>query len=268
MNKLTRKNFLRGMAAAVALPVIGSSAAFANQFEKITSSGKLRVGIDTGFPPFGFLDAGLKPVGSDVEIAQALAADWKLQLELIGTVSATRVPNLTSDRADIIISSLAITPERAQVIDFSRPFSAILAVVVGAKSLKVSSMDDLKGNAVAVTRGAVSDRTMSSAAEKGGFTVRRFDDDATLVTAAVTGQARLVGTASNIGHEIVTRNPDFERKFVQETYELAIGLRKGEPALKAKLDEWILTNLRNGRINAIYKKYHFADLPESISNQK
>lgn len=254
-----------GYVSAAALLVVGSvPIAAADQLEDIMASGVLRVGTDTGFPPFGFLDDKLEPSGSDVEIAKMLAADWGLDLEFVDTVSGTRVSNLTSDRADLIISSLAKNPERAEVIDFSIPYSVIQAVVGGDKSLNVSSVEDLKGLNVAVTRGAVPDFVMGAVAEQYGFTLQRFDDDAALVTAGVTGQAKIVASAGNIMHAISERNDNFEDKFVQKTYLLHFGLRKNEPALMAKVNEWIAANLENGKLNALHKKYHFKDLPPEV----
>ena len=43
-------------------------------------------------------------------------------------------------------------------------------------------------------------------------------------------------------------------------------MRKGEPRLKEKIDTWVRTNLKNGQLNAIYKKYHHMDLPAEVLN--
>ncbi|MCZ7889470.1 hypothetical protein O9X89_22510 [Agrobacterium salinitolerans] len=36
----------------------------------------------------------------------------------------------------------------------------------------------------------------------------------------------------------------------------------------AKLDEWVAANLKNGKLNEIYQKYHGTPLPEEIVNAK
>jgi len=40
------------------------------------------------------------------------------------------------------------------------------------------------------------------------------------------------------------------------------GIRKGNSELKSWVDEWVTTNLKNGKLNAIYKKYFDQSLPE------
>ncbi len=43
-----------------------------------------------------------------------------------------------------------------------------------------------------------------------------------------------------------------------------MGIKKGEPKLMEKLNEWITENLHNGALNAIFKKYYGTDLPAAM----
>ena len=71
-----------------------------------------------GVPPYGMKDAALKSTGSDVETARLLAQDLGVELEIVPTTGANRVPFLQTNKADIVISSMSITPERQKVVDF------------------------------------------------------------------------------------------------------------------------------------------------------
>jgi polar amino acid transport system substrate-binding protein len=42
-------------------------------------------------------------------------------------------------------------------------------------------------------------------------------------------------------------------------------MRKNEPRLKAKLDEFVKAQLKSGELNTIYKKFHGADLPADVT---
>jgi polar amino acid transport system substrate-binding protein len=46
-----------------------------------------------------------------------------------------------------------------------------------------------------------------------------------------------------------------------QTNWLAIGVRKNEPKLLAWVNDWVKTNLKNGKLAAIYKQYHGVDIP-------
>jgi polar amino acid transport system substrate-binding protein len=41
-----------------------------------------------------------------------------------------------------------------------------------------------------------------------------------------------------------------------QTFHLAIGLRKNEPRLMEWVNGWVKANLKNGKLNDIYKSYH------------
>ncbi|MHA6691348.1 transporter substrate-binding domain-containing protein [Devosia sp. A449] len=252
--------------AGAAMVVAISGAAIADQYETIMQSGKLRVATDFAVPPYGMLDASLQPIGLDVEVARKLAADWGLELEFIETAGSSRIPNLLTDKTDLVISSLSITPDRAEVIDFSAPYSVISSVIGGAADDNVTSWDDLKGRAVAVARGTINDTDISAEADKYGFTVTRYEDDATLITAIVSGQSDLIGHAAATLLRVNEAGPalGFETKFVTRASGLGIGVKKGEPELVKHLNEWVAENLANGSLNEITERYTGLPLPEVL----
>lgn len=263
---MRRRTLLGGAAAATCSLGLGSGPARADQLDDITRSGRIRISTDTAIPPAGMVDAAMRPIGSDVETAQLLAADWGLRLEFVPTTGPTRIPNLLTGKADIVVSTLSVTPERAKVIDFSRAYTILQSVVGGGKDVKVAGLGDLRGMGVAVTRGTTQDTRMTGLASANGFTVARYDDDATLVTAAATGQANLIATSVALVKAVSDKNPEtgFAPKFVLDNFDIAIGVRKGEPRLVAKLNDWILANLQNGKLNDIYAKYYETPLPASM----
>ncbi|KHJ54395.1 amino acid ABC transporter [Aureimonas altamirensis] len=261
MNKLK-------MALVAGVVLCGANAALADAYDDIIAAGKIRVSTDLAIPPSGMLDAELKPIGSDVETAQLLASDWGLELEFVPTTGATRIPNLQTGKADLIISTLSVTPQRAEVIDFTLPYAALNSVVGAPKAAEISDWEDLRGKAVTVTRGTTQDTALTPLAGERGYTITRYDDDATMVTAAVSGQAAAVATSETLINQIGERNPQlaFEPKFTIQVFDLAMGVRKGETQLKEKLDAWIAENLKNGKLNDIYQKYHGSPLPAEMLN--
>jgi polar amino acid transport system substrate-binding protein len=258
--------FLLGRRAAIATL---SSAAFcaaarADTLDTIMRTKHLRIGIDLGAPFYGFTDEKLQPTGSDVDGARLLAADMGMELEIIQTTNPTRIPNLQTNKADIIFSSLSITPERAKVVDFSTPYGAIQSVVAAPQSIVLHGFDDLAGKTVAITRGGTQDKDLTEKAPKANLI--RFDDDATSITAAATGQTDIIGLTPPMIRKITELNPSrhFEIKFVISSYLLALAVRKNEPRLLEWLNGWIRTNLKNGKLNAIQKKYSGVDIPQEV----
>ncbi|RYY16639.1 MAG: transporter substrate-binding domain-containing protein [Alphaproteobacteria bacterium] len=246
---------------------LAASAAFglqarAETMDTIKSRGKLMVAIDLGSPPFGQMDQQMQPTGSDVETARLLAADWKLPVDIVQVTSPNRVPFLLTGKADMVIASFSVTEERKKVIDFSRPYGVIQIVVAGPKATAIKDYADLAGKRVGTTRGSSNDKEFTSL--NTGAQIVRFDDDATLVTALVSGQVEIMATSPQIMATANARanGSPFEVKIVIKTNPYAIGIRKGDAALKAALDEWIGTNLANGKLGAIYQKYNGVPLPD------
>lgn len=256
----------RLLLAAAAGLVLARGTAWADVLGNVTSAKRIRVATDMAIPPAGMVDDKMQPTGSDVETARLLAQDWGVELEFVQTTGATRIPNVQTGKADIIISTLSVTPERAKVIDFSKPYAVLQSVIGATKDLTLKDWPDLKGMVVAVTRGTTQDTELTAMAADRGFRVARYDDDATLVTAAVTGQAAIVATSASLVNQMGIKNParGFEPKFVIRNFDLAIGVKKGEPELLKKLDAWVTENLQNGKLNAIYKKYYNTDLPTGM----
>ncbi|MDB5857227.1 MAG: Amino acid transporter [Ramlibacter sp.] len=252
---------------ASCLALLGT-VAHADLLDDVMKAKKIRISTDMAIPPAGMMDSSMQPSGSDVETAKLLAADWGLQIEWVPTTGATRIPNVNTGKADIIISTLSVTPERAKVIDFSKAYAVLQSVVGAPKTAAIKEWADLKGKNITVTRGTTQDTELSGMANDKGFKVVRYDDDATMVTAGATGQAEIVATSVALVNQITAKNPakPWEPKFVIRNFDLAVGIKQGEPRLLAKLNEWVAANLKNGKLNTIYKKYYHVDLPATMTN--
>src|SRR5712672_4303812 len=135
--------------AAFALLSLGV-AAHADTLDDIRKAGKIRIAIDLAIPPFGMTDDKMQPTGSDVDLARLLAKDLGVELEIVTTTGPTRIPMLQTNKADIVVSTLSITPDRAKVIDFTIPYADHPSVVGALKGVAISSYADLAGKKVAV----------------------------------------------------------------------------------------------------------------------
>lgn len=253
-------SFITRSALVLAVATSGF-AAQADTLDNIRAAKKIRISVDLAVPPSGMTDANMKPTGSDYDVAVLLAKDLGVALEVVPTVGATRIPNLQTGKADIIISTLAWTAERAKVVDYSVPYAPQISLVGGIKGIQVKSMADLAGKSVAVNRSTTQDSDLTQNAK--GATVVRYDDDAGVITAVVTGQADLVGTSAALFQTMTQKAPNrqLEPKFILRTNDLGIGVRKDDTRLLAWVNDWVRANHKNGKLNEIFKKYHGAEIP-------
>lgn len=255
----------RQLMAGILFVVAGTVApAWADSLDAIKASKIVHIAVDLGSPPFGMNDSAMQPIGSDVETAKLLAADLGYTLDLVQVTSPNRVPFLLTGKADMVVASFSITEERKQVIDFSDPYGVIQIVIAAPKTVAISDIKDTIGKRLGTTRGSSNDKEATTQAQ--GAEMVRYDDDATLITALISGQVNIMASSPQVMAAVNARrsNDPLEVKLVLKTNPYAIGLRKDDGALRKVVNEWIHTNLRNGKLNAIYKKYNGVELPAEM----
>lgn len=123
------------------------------------SNGTLRVAMELAYPPFETKDDAGNPEGLAVDFIRDFGKAYGYDVQIENTAWDGLIPSLQSDKADLIISSMTITDERKQSVDFSDPYAmAQLAILANADS-EVESIDDLDqaGKKVAVKTGSTGD---------------------------------------------------------------------------------------------------------------
>ena len=263
------KKIMASMALTITALVAIMSFAHADALDDIKKAGKIRIAIDLGVPPYGMTDAQVKPTGLDVEAAEMLAKDWGLQFEHVPTTGASRIPALQTSKADLVISSLSYTAERAKVIDFSQGYAVLRTVIAATKPVTVKSLADLDGKTVGTVRGTTHDTQLTKEGPK-GMKLVRYEDDATEGQAFLSGQVDIFSTAEATVPQLDKKNParQVEIKFVLDNFKLCIGVKKGEQRLLDEVNKWVLANIKNGKLNALNQKYFGSDLPDLIAKQQ
>src|SRR5579862_2093920 len=110
MTRSTLRPARRAWLAALLLsPVLAINAprvAQADTLDNIAKAGVLKVAVPEDYPPFGSVGADMKPQGYDIDTAALLAKSMNVKLELVPVNSANRIPYLTTNKVDLVISSL------------------------------------------------------------------------------------------------------------------------------------------------------------------
>src|SRR5688500_7439538 len=202
------------MAAIVAATLLASGAAWADRFEDIIKKGVVRIGVPLDVPPFGSQNQNREAEGFDIDLANMVGKALGVKVELQQITGANRIPFLLTDKVDIVISVMGLTPERAKQITFTAPYANTFLAVYGAKSLKVTSAAEVGTNKIAAAKGTTQDIAISEMNPRA--TLMRTEDDATAATAYLSGQAELFATNSIVAQALAKQNPgkEFDRKFV------------------------------------------------------
>ena len=112
-------------------------------------------------PPFGILDRNNQPDGSEIATARQLAKDLGVELELVQVTAPQRIPALLAGRADVAISSLSITFDRAKTVMFAPPHGALSIVIAGPEEDQRSKVAaDMAGKKIGLTRATLEEATV------------------------------------------------------------------------------------------------------------
>ena len=190
----TRRRILRLAAAALAAPLLLTRAALApRRPSEIKARGKVVIGIQGDNPPWGFVNSTGKQDGFDADISALFAKELGVPVEFVPLAVANRIPALTSGRVDMLFATMAMLPERAKAVQFSKPYGANIITLIAPKDDR--GQDPRRHGQVrrSALRAAARRTPTSRKNAPAGTTIRRFDGDAPTIQALLSGQVQAVG---------------------------------------------------------------------------
>jgi len=256
---MSHRTTLRALAAALVatstllLPLASQAQ---SSLDEILARKQINIAIPTDFPPYGSVNAELKPQGLDIDMASYIGAKLGVKVELVPVTSANRIAYLQTHKADLVISTLGKNPEREKVIDFTAAYSPFYQAVFAAKGIPLKGAADLAGKTVAVTRGAIEDMELSKIAPASAD-IKRFEDNNTTVSAFVSGQVQAIATGASVAGDMMARNPALgaEYKFVLKSSPNYIGVAKGGDKLRLKVNEIIAAAKASGDLDKMAQRW-------------
>lgn len=133
--------------------VIGASLAQPAQtnddLDDILERGQLYVASDTTWAPFEIYNPTTEQYeGVDIEIAQRIADELGVELVIKPMGWDAVLASAQAGQADIAISSITITPDRAESVDFSDPYYVSNQGVLVKSGSDIHSISDLNGKKI------------------------------------------------------------------------------------------------------------------------
>lgn len=244
--------------SALALAACGSSAAKKDSLATIQEKRKLVVAVSPDYAPFEFralVDGKDTVVGSDIDLAQAIADDLGVDLELSTMNFDNVLSSLQNGKADIAISGLSYTEERAKVYDFSESYyTTENAILVAAD--KVASFKDLKdfsGKNVGVLKGSIEESMSKEQLDGANVVALPVMGDA--IGQLKSGKLDAVVLEGPVGEGYIAQNPDIAMASVALTVSegdaKVVAMAKDSPELKAAIDKVVKKVVTDGT----YKEY-------------
>ena len=108
--------------------------------------------LETSFAPFVFVDNN-QLIGVDVDMAEAIAAELKRPLQLKFVPFTEVIPLVMTGAADMGGSGISITPERSQMVLFSKPYESGMRRILVREDATFEKIEELNGRFIGAKKG-------------------------------------------------------------------------------------------------------------------
>lgn len=223
--------------------------------------GVLQVGADIAYAPMEFFEEGTEnAMGLDIDLATAIAEELGVEAEFVNTGWDGIIPALDAGRFDVLMSSMTITEDRQEQIDFIPYFTAGTGILVEAGNpQEIETLEDLCGKTAAVQVGTIQVDQLEAQNEECDeeINIDTFDLNPMAVEQLRLGRADAVLADFPVaGND--ARLSDGELEVVGEQFETApygIGLRKDATELKAAVEDALEAIMDSGKYDDILAEW-------------
>lgn len=251
---------LFGLFPAIAL--VGVQTVHADTLDSIKKRGKLIVGVKADVPLWGVRDKiSGKIVGLEPDLAADLARQLKVRLELVPVLSSERIQALESRRVDVLIATVADTPERRDQMTMVLPhYYASGYNLLARKSERFRSWTEVRNRRVCSRRDSFFNRLFT--VEYGVDIVPLFSADHALEALADGRCAGFVyGDTAIMALLQESRWADYEMPFKSlfpTQWAVAVHREERGGRLEAAVSQQIVGWYKNGMIGRLEQKWGIA----------
>ena len=249
----------------------GADGTAASSLETIRKAGVLRAGVNPNFPPMSVYGPTNRLEGFDVDIARRLGEELGVEVELVPTEAAQRVPFLSSNRIDIALGALTITPERAEIVDFTIPLHTESMNVLTTDEVEAQSWKDLNSRDITLVN--MRGNRSVSLLEEELPEARKLLVDGNADTVRAIAQGRADAMVENIDFFIgFTKNyPQVNWRLIDDPIFVAhcgIGVPKGEDELREVLNATLTMLHETGFIDERWTHWYGASMSAPVDLER
>jgi lysine/arginine/ornithine transport system substrate-binding protein len=225
----------------------------------------IRFGVDASYAPFESKAPDGKLVGFDIDLGNEICHRLNAKCVWVESDFDGLIPALKAKKFDGVLSSMTVTPQRAEQIAFSeKMYNTPTRLVVKQGSILQPTADSLKGKSVGVEQGTIQETYAKENWAPKGVQVVPYQNQDQAYSDLISG--RLDATLqdevqADLGFLKTPRGAGFQFGGPEiPTGAAAIGLRKEDPDLKQEIDGAITAMVKDGTYQKIEKKYFTFDI--------
>lgn len=218
----------------------------------------LTVAMELAYPPFETKDEQGNPSGVSVDFMKDFGEYIGKEIRIENISFDGLIPSLQTGKADMVMSSMTITEERKETVDFSEPYANALLAVLTNKDSQITSVDDLnqKGKKVAVKTGSTG--YLYAQEHLKNAEIIALQDESACVMEVSQGKADgfiydQLTIYRNWQNNLDTTNAVFIP--FQDVEPWGIAVKKGNTELLDQLNDFIETYREDGGFEELTEKY-------------
>ena len=229
------------------------------------------VGTDAAYAPFESQNEKGEIVGLTVDVVNAVARKAGIEVKFVNTPWEGIFNALLQGDRDVIASSVTITDERKQTMDFTDPYFDAVQLIAVKEGSKIAKFDDLKKAKVGVQTGTTGDEAVTKLLGKTSTAIKRFESTPLALKELESGGVDAVVADNGVVINYVTTNPGAKFKtvsdkaFVPEQYGIVV--KKGNADLLEKINKGLADIKADGTYDKIYTSW-FGAAPAAAAASK
>ena len=242
---------------ALAAAALAAAPARADQLADVLARKELKCGTFADVPPFAAPDPKTREmVGFDVDLCRDIAKRLGVAATIVPLSVEARVPEVQMGRVDITVANLAYTTSRANQIAFSDPYYVAKEMLAVKASNPASTPEEMKGKRISAAKGSTSELSINL---NGSEPVTFQDTGSAYMALQQNKSVGMVANTMTITKLVnQSQSSGAPLKMIKDPLLLepvAIGLKKGEPAMLAKVNEALYAMDKAGSIDALWNKW-------------
>ncbi len=221
-----------------------------------STGGKLIMATNAEFPPYEYHE-GDEIVGIDAEIAEAIADELGMTLEIEDMAFDSIITAVSGGKADMGLAGMTVDPDRQKNVNFSDTYATAAQVIIVKEDSEIAGPDDLTGKKIGVQLGTTGDIYAEDIEDaeverynKGMEAVQALQQDK-IDAVVIDGEPAKVFVEENEGLKVL------DEPLTEEEYAIAIA--KDNDELLEKVNTALATLKDSGKLDEIVAKYISAD---------
>lgn len=190
-------------------------------------SEKIVIATDATWPPMEFINADKEIVGFDIDLMNLAAEKGGFEVEFKNTAWDGIFAGLANKQYDAVMSSVTITEERKETMDFSIPYiNAGQVLIVQNSTSGVTKLADLKGKAAGAQIGTTG---FFEIQKVDGVEAKSYDELGLAIEDLANGRIAGVVADTPIAADYVLQNDNYKgslkivgEPFTEEFYGVAV----------------------------------------------